>query len=166
MAAETPVYLNQREVAARLGIGVRILRRWSGEADVFPPDVRVGPVLGWEPGRVAAFGRAAGLLDSDGQQRPRPPYMQVTAPAGNWQVPTRDLMGIVHIAQAWGRTPIEVLRLRRQHAAGFPEPVALISDVSGWAEEDIIRFGRQVGKLNPDGSIVPPRRTTRTLTSP
>lgn len=165
MATATQRYLNQRQIAARLGVSARLVRRWSGEKGIFPPDVRVGRVLGWQPSRVDTFGRAAGLLDGDGQLLNRPSHTQVTEPAGNWQVPTADLMGIVHIAQAWGRTTMEVLRLRRQHA-GFPDPAAQIGDVSGWTAADIARFGRQVGKLNPDGTIVPPRRTTRPVTSP
>ena len=155
-------YVNQRELATRLGVSRRLIAlRWAGPGGIFNPDVQIGKVMGWAPARIQAFGVAAGLLTSRGLVIPRAQHGRVLDPSGEWRVPTRVLLGQADVARLWGRSVMEIVRVR--NVGRFPEAVARIGDgardVYGWEPEQIVTYGKQTGRLDINGKAVPAVRT-------
>lgn len=156
-------YINQERLALMLGVSRRLVaKRWAGDGGLFPPEVRVGPVLGWSAERGREFGIAAGLLTAQGALIPRDRYTRVVDPAGDWKVETVAFTGLTDIARLWGRGVLEIIRLRK--ADGFPaSDVEILGvnghDVYGWYRSAILRAGQQTGKLDEDFQPVPAVRT-------
>lgn len=153
-------YVNQRELGEWLGVSrALVARRWSGPDGSFPPDVQVGNVMGWTPQRVRDFGLAVGLITADGERVPRGPRERVLRISGLWAVDTTVLLSLTDIAQIWGRSGVEIMRLRKSRH--FPRATARIGSgphtVHGWTLNDVITYGKQTGKLDDAGEVVPSR---------
>lgn len=124
------------------------------------PDAIVTPgTLGWEPKRVLQYGIDTGRLDEDGQPaggwdegRPRNRVADGTLPAmrrlveERYSAPPKIYLGSAHCSFLYGHTDLSVLFLRKR--GGFIAAHVLIGDkLLGWDEQEVIKFGRQTGRL-------------------
>lgn len=97
------------------------------------------------------------MTDTAARERPWP---QVPCPGG-WQLgppmtgdlPVRYLnMAEFHAIVGGNKRALYTLR-KRDGGIWFPDPAILIGEVAGWEKADVIRWGMDTGRLNPDGTI-------------
>lgn len=124
------------------------------------PDVIITPdTMGWEPARVLRYGVDVGRLAEDGQpaggwdgDRPRNrvpdgslPHMRRLVEE-KYSAPPKVYLGSAHCSFVYGLGELSVFFLRHR-GTFFPASVKVGSKFLGWDEEEVIKFGRQTGRL-------------------
>lgn len=164
ISTDTKRYLSYSEVQQRLFLSRTQTFRLEREGARLLPDVVVTPgTLGWDAERVLRYGVATGRLAEDGQpaggwdgDRPRNRVQDGSLPEmrrlveEKYSAPPRVYLGSAHCSYLYGLTDLAVLALRRRGA--FIAATVKVGDkFLGWNELEVIKFGRQTGRLaDPD----------------
>lgn len=158
----TKRYLSYGEIQERLYLSRTQLFRLEREGARLAPDVVVTPeTRGWSPERVLKYGIQTGRLDKEGK------------PAGGWtedgrplnrvpdgsiaemrrlvedhySAPPKVYLGSTHCSYLYGLTDLAVYFLRTR-GAFIPANVKVGEKFLGWAEDEVILFGKQTGRLD------------------
>lgn len=158
---QTKRYLSYGELQQRLFLSRTQTFRLEREGARLLPDVIVTPgTMGWDPERVLRYGIETQRLAEDGQpaggwdgDRPRNRVQDGTLPAmrrlveEKYSAPPRVYLGSALCSYLYGLTDLAVLALRRRNAF-IPASVKVGDRFLGWNEGEVIRFGRQTGRLS------------------
>lgn len=131
------------------------------------PDVVVTPgTNGWDADRVLQYGIDTKRLDEEGQPsggwdesgRPRVRVEDGSLPTmrrlveEKYSAPPKVYLGSAHCSYLYGHTELSVLFLRKR--GGFiPADVLVGESLLGWDEGQVIKFGRQTGRLKDPATL-------------
>lgn len=158
---ETRRYLSYSQLHARLYMSRTQTFRLEREGARLLPDVVVTPgTKGWSEKRVLEYGVDTGRLREDGEPaggwengRPVSRVEDGTLPAmrrlveEKYSAPPKVYLGSVHCSYLYDNTELAVLFLRRRNSF-MPAQVLVGERALGWDELEVIRFGRQTGRLD------------------
>lgn len=158
---DTQRLLSYREVQERLFLSRTQTFRLEREGARLHPDVLIAPsTSGWREDRVLQYGIDTGRLAEDGQpaggwdgDRPLNRVPDGSIPAmrrlveEKYSGPTRTYLGSTHCSFLYGLQDLAVYFLRKR-GAFIPATVLVGDKFFGWDEEEVIRFGRQTGRLH------------------
>lgn len=161
---KTRKLLSYKELEDRLYLSRTQLFRLNREGARLLPDALVVPgTLGWEDKRVLQYGIDTGRLAEDGQpaggwdgDRPRNRVVDGSLPTmrrlveEKYSAPPKVYLGSALCSFVYGHTDLSVLFLRKR-GGFFPADVVIGGKLLGWDELEVIKFGRQTGRLSdPD----------------
>lgn len=156
----TKRYLGYGELQERLYLSRTQTFRLERDGARLLPDVIVTPgALGWDEERVLRYGIDTKRLGEDGQpaggwdgDKPRNRVEDGSIPAmrrlveERYSAPPRLYLGSAHCSYLYGLTDLAVLALRRR-GAFIPASVRVGDKFLGWTETEVIKFGKQTGRL-------------------
>lgn len=156
----TKRYLGYGELQERLYLSRTQTFRMERDGTRLLPDVVVTPgALGWDEERVLRYGIDTKRLAEDGQpaggwdgDKPRNRVEDGSTPAmrrlveERYSSPPRLYLGSAHCSYLYGLTDLAVLALRRR-GAFIPATVRVGDKFLGWTETEVIKFGKQTGRL-------------------
>lgn len=153
--------LSYGELHKRLYLSRTQTFRLAREGARLLPDVVVTPgTNGWDEARVLQYGIDTQRLDENGepsggwdeQGKPRVRVPDGSLPTmrrlveDKYSAPPKVYLGSAHCSYLYGHTELSVLFLRKR--GGFIPAHVLVGDsLLGWDEEEVIKFGRQTGRL-------------------
>jgi predicted DNA-binding transcriptional regulator AlpA len=162
----TKRFLSYGELHERLYLSRTQTFRLEREGARLLPDVIVTPgTLGWDDARVLRYGVETKRLAQDGQpaggwdgDRPRNRVEDGSLPEmrrlveEKYSAPPRVYLGSAHCSYLYGLTDLAVLALRRRNAF-IPASVRVGDKFLGWNELEVIKFGRQTGRLSDPATL-------------
>jgi predicted DNA-binding transcriptional regulator AlpA len=154
-------YLSYKQLHERLFLSRTQTFRLEREGARLLPDVIITPgTKGWLEKRVLEYGIDTGRLDEEGNPaggwengRARSRVEDGTLPAmrrlveEKYSAPPKVYLGSAHCSYLYDNTELAVLFLRKRNSF-MPAQVAVGSRFFGWDEAEVIRFGRQTGRLD------------------
>ena len=152
--------LSYKQLYTRLYLSRTQTFRLEREGARLLPDAVVTPgTKGWEADRVLQYGINVKRLDENGQPiggwdegRPRNRVEDGSLPAmrrlveERYSAPPKVYLGSAHCSFVYGHTDLSVLFLRKRQGF-FPASVLIGDKLLGWDEEEVIKFGKQTGRL-------------------
>lgn len=158
---DTQHLLSYRQVQERLYLSRTQTFRLEQEGARLLPDVTITPgTSGWKEERVLQYGIDTQRLSEDGQpiggwdgDRPINRVPDGSIPAmrrlvqEKYSAAPRVYLGSAHCSFLYGLQDVAVYFLRKR-GAFIPASVVVGGRVFGWEEGEVIRFGRQTGRLH------------------
>lgn len=163
---DTQKLLSYREMQERLYLSRTQTFRLERAGARLLPDVMIAPgTSGWKPERVLQYGIDTHRLAEDGQpiggwdgDRPINRVPDGSLPAmrrlveEKYSSPPRVYLGSAHCSYLYGLQELAVYFLRKR-GAFIPAAVQVGTKFFGWDEEEVIRFGRQTGRLHDPATL-------------
>jgi len=163
---QTRSYRSYQELQSRLYLSRTQLFRLDRDGARLLPDVVITPTtLGWSDERILQYGIDTGRLDEHGEpaggwdgDRPLNRVRDGSLPEmrrlveQKYSAPPRMYLGSGHCSYVYGHAAPSTFVLRSRGA--FIPAAVQVGRAVGWDEQEVIRFGRQSGRLSDPATLV------------
>jgi len=150
--ARTRRFLTLEESCESIGISRVMGWRLQKEHAWPTPDVHIAPNSdGWDAKRILQYARDTGRMNARGEHTRAAEGSMAFAAAivdRSYHARPRILLGSTVCSAAWGMNPLGVYHLRRR--SNFIPAAVRVGEGFGWEEWDVIEYGLQTGRLDPD----------------